>query len=972
MSAAAHTLGPTCILHDDEPTNGPSNSSDPPPIKAQFFYVSSVPIDDPLSPLPPISSDTKSSQAHQPQPFSARDNAALTDAWQGIEPVLASAPGKNIKSPSRPQLAERGRTLGELVRFPRFKGDGRTPLLGAQSKDGQPVTAAKGPADRASVKSLELPPSTNTILSSHQQLTKLPTAEQGERSPDEPVERRSQRLRRRLSPFRKRKTPEEGLSSSSLQSHVLQSDGASDTDISGRPFARAPTLGSLDGQDDHGLSTTAENSAIPGKDVTGAIGSPPVNSKLHNVFHAHKDGGEKRQDHQHGEAEVFVPVGISRLHLVEMPDLLMKPIYWSPVNDISAVLRGTWFYATTMLPVEPDVANWLETGYQELKPWTETWQDELNSCIEIGAAAEMKIVYRLFPEKKSSRPGSRAEAKPDEMDVPVDPISLADGQILQHEYLAAGPQNEKFRTWAPDSSQRYKNHRVIYVNANRAQILRPSLAPSISRNRKPLAAVRKGREIGVPVIRGFNRGAWEEIYPSNRLNIRAAHAKVGAYMSQSRNANLQYQHNSCPACRAEEQKHVPQVTDLVLVIHGIGQKLSEKMDSFHFTHAINSFRREINVELSSEIVQGNIRKEQGGIMVLPINWRLTVSFDDEMEAKNGNEQNQFQLEDITPDTLPAIRSLISDVMLDIPYYLSHHKQKMISAVIREANRVYRLWCRNNPGFHESGRVHLIAHSLGSAMAMDILSNQPTKPPKQIEASLNQIDETIFEFDTRSLFCCGSPAAFFLLLNKAALIPRSGRQKPGTDGEDERGVTAEAGTYGCLAVDNIYNVMAAYDPITYRMNATVDSEFAATLRPAIIPSVRQGLLASMGLKWGGPSSSRTYGLASSLASASTQRPSMNKMPSTIEMDTHNFTREELAERRMFLLNDNGQIDFTLSVDGGPLDFQYWNMLSAHSSYWIRQDFVRFLVIEIGRQQGREGTLVALTAQKKRVFKAGKIA
>ncbi|ERF68934.1 hypothetical protein EPUS_08168 [Endocarpon pusillum Z07020] len=968
MSAAAHTLGPTCILHDDEATNGPSNSSDPPPIKTQFFYVSSVPIDDPLSPLPPVSSDTKSSQAHQPKPFSARDNAALIDAWQGIEQVLASTSGKIIESRSRPELGERGRTLGELVRFPRFKGDGKTPVLGAQSKDGQLVTAAKDLADRASVQSLELPPSTNTILSSRRESPKLPSTEQGERSPVDPVERRSQRLRRRLSPFRKRKTLEEDLSSSSLRSPVPQLDGAADTDISGRPFVRASTLDSLDGQDDHRFPVTPGNSDTPGKDITGGIGSPPVPSELHSVFHAHKDGDENRQDQEHAEEKVFVPVGISRLHLVEMPDLLMKPIYWSPVNDISTVLRGTWFYATTMLPVEPDVANRLEMGYQELKPWTETWQDELNSCVEIGAAAEMKIVHRLFPERTSSRPGSGAETKPDEMDASAKRTLLAEGQTLQHEYLAAGPQDEKFRTWSPDSSQRYKNHRVMYVNSNQAQILRPSLAPSITRNRRPLAAVRKGRDIGVAVVRGFNRRAWEKIHPPNKMDMRAAHAKVGAYMSQSGNADMQYQHNSCPICRVEEQQHVPQVTDLVLVIHGIGQKLSERMDSFHFTHAINSFRREVNVELSSEIVQGNIRKEQGGIMVLPINWRLTVSFDDEVETKNGNGENKFQLEDITPDTLPAIRSLISDVMLDIPYYLSHHKQRMTSAVIREANRVYRLWCRNNPGFHESGKVHIVAHSLGSAMAMDILSNQPTKPPRQTEVSSNQIDESMFEFDTRSLFCCGSPAAFFLLLNKAALIPRSGRQKPGIDGADERGVTGEAGTYGCLAVDNLYNVMAPYDPITYHMNAAVDSEFAATLKPAVIPSIRQGILASIGLKWGGPSSSRPYGPAS----ASTQRPSMNKMPSTIEMDTHDFTREELAEKRMFLLNDNGQIDFTLSIDGGPLDFQYWNMLSAHSSYWIRQDFVRFLVIEIGRQQGREGTLAALTAQKKRVFKAGKIA
>jgi hypothetical protein len=43
-----------------------------------------------------------------------------------------------------------------------------------------------------------------------------------------------------------------------------------------------------------------------------------------------------------------------------MPDLKMEPIYWAPVGDIADVVRGTWFYKDTMLPVETPVANMLE------------------------------------------------------------------------------------------------------------------------------------------------------------------------------------------------------------------------------------------------------------------------------------------------------------------------------------------------------------------------------------------------------------------------------------------------------------------------------------------------------------------------------------------------------------------------------------------------------------------------------------
>jgi hypothetical protein len=128
--------------------------------------------------------------------------------------------------------------------------------------------------------------------------------------------------------------------------------------------------------------------------------------------------------------------------------------------------------------------------------------------------------------------------------------------------------------------------------------------------------------------------------------------------------------------------------------------------------------------------------------------------------------NYFTLDDITLKTIPAVRSLISDVMLDIPYYLSHHKPHMVKAVIKEANRIYLLWCKNNPGFDKTGRVHLIAHSLGSAMALDILSNQPTKLPKENHNFSRKPMSERFQFDTTTLIFVGSPAGFFLLLNRS--------------------------------------------------------------------------------------------------------------------------------------------------------------------------------------------------------------
>lgn len=420
----------------------------------------------------------------------------------------------------------------------------------------------------------------------------------------------------------------------------------------------------------------------------------------------------------------------------------------------------------------------------------------------------------------------------------------------------------------------------------------------------------------------------------------------------------------CPGCKAEKER--AQVTDLILVVHGVGQKLAERVESFHFTHAINAFRRAVNLELSSEAVGAVLRPDQNGIMVLPVNWRHNLSFEDggpmREEDLVSRPMDGFTLKDIEPGSIPAVRSMISDVMFDIPFYMSHHKPKMIQAMIGEANRVYRLWCKNNPSFSSRGRVHLIGHSLGSAMAIEVLSKQPTIPPSpDLERLL--VQTTHFEFDTKNLFLLGSPAGFFLLLERGRLVPRRGRQKPGADPSDTvaSNVVGETGTFGCLAVDNIYNILAKEDPIAYLLNGAVDPVYSSSLKTAYVPAASTGFFQSIG-----QSVRRGFVPSASAASAAaaphTIKPPTVRLPSQLELEVHDFTREEIAERKAYLLNDNGQLDYYLRSGGGPLDVQYLNMLSAHTSYWTNQDLIRLICTEVGRRPGRANTLPSMRAVK----------
>lgn len=607
-----------------------------------------------------------------------------------------------------------------------------------------------------------------------------------------------------------------------------------------------------------------------------------------------------------------------------------------------------------MIPVPTEVANQLEAGYRELRPYSETWRDELRCAIDVGPLGEEKVSHRLWPAEDDQ--AGRDRLGTEDTVISTDPFCAA--RCFRGEAAAQGsidPEPGHDPTNPPRKS--YSSYHVLYKDTDHAFLLKPSLKPSAYYGRRPVAKIMRGMTIGIPVVRGFDRDAWERLHDKKATPKDDKKAGTAASADNTRLS-------VCPACKAQKQRG--QVTDLILVCHGIGQKFAERVESFHFTHAINAFRREVNLELGNPGVQGILREGQNGIMVLPVNWRHTLKFEDggpmtdDDKASHGHDG--FGLKDIEPNTIPAVRSMISDIMFDIPFYMSHHKGKMIEALVKEANRVYRLWCRNNPGFHEHGRVHLIGHSLGSAMAVDILSRQPNRPP-ELDLSLPLPKADFFEFDTTNLFLVGSPAGFFLLLERGALMPRRGRRKPGADAGDvhAKNVTAEAGTFGCLAVDNIYNVLAKEDPIAYLLNGTIDPVYAAGLKTAYVPSTATSMFKYVG----DTMRSIIPGVAAAgppEIGGAAAKPATIRLPSQLELEVHDFTREELAERKAYLLNDNGQVDYYLHSGTGPLEIQYLNMLSAHSSYWASRDFIRMLCMEVGRRPGKAFAIPAMKAQK----------
>lgn len=233
-----------------------------------------------------------------------------------------------------------------------------------------------------------------------------------------------------------------------------------------------------------------------------------------------------------------------------------------------------------------------------------------------------------------------------------------------------------------------------------------------------------------------------------------------------------------------------EIEHLVLITHGIGQLLGLRMESVNFVHDVNTLRKTIkSVYTTSEDLRA-LNSEIGGgpgnsrVQVLPVCWRHLLDFPRKREEKKSEqdiglattEEDEYpSLDDITIEGVAFARSLISDLALDVLLYQSAYREQISEIVFKEANRIYNLFVERNPGF--KGKVHIMGHSLGSAIMFDILCRQQ-EMKKQVEQSKNPLriwpSETrkpatkdprdlTFDFEVDDFYCLGSPIGLFQML-----------------------------------------------------------------------------------------------------------------------------------------------------------------------------------------------------------------
>ncbi|KAF8975874.1 hypothetical protein BGZ46_008770 [Entomortierella lignicola] len=522
---------------------------------------------------------------------------------------------------------------------------------------------------------------------------------------------------------------------------------------------------------------------------------------------------------------------------VNIHNMEIKPVYW--LGPTYEVRRAVWFMQVDgkFVPCPDNLSQQLEIGYKKHQPW-------ITPVATPIIDASGKEVFEEKPEKSWPLFGS------------------------------------------------FLSQYAIFTDANHAWLLSDDTASKIAKSIFTKVALNATLG-GTHLIRGYDE---VEKFMSKK-DEDAQKKKDGADTKRKEPSEFQKKQEAIQTLKqktkrlTEEEKDTIQesheiedysneeeaeersIDHLILVIHGIGQKLGDRMEAINFIHDVNVMRRTMK-ETSATFAPhpptnspkdqtGSEKDKEGknstnpklsGVQLLPVEWRRQITFgmaneDEEIQrdlSRPEAEESCPTMDDIMLDGVPTIRMLVSDVLMDVLLYMTpNYKRKMMEVVTEELNAVYRKFIHHNPEFLQNGgKVSIIGHSLGSLLALDILNHQPFSPDQYQPIPSSPVFEKFISFDNGSsnpvtldfpvanFFALGSPIGLFLLLKGCKLGARL----------SDASVTGESAVAPCFrpAVENMFNIFHRSDPVAHRVEPLISRSFGTQMRPALIPYHKGGL------------------------------------------------------------------------------------------------------------------------------------
>ncbi|OMP85025.1 putative phospholipase, mitochondrial [Diplodia seriata] len=661
-----------------------------------------------------------------------------------------------------------------------------------------------------------------------------------------------------------------------------------------------------------------------------------------------------------GMLKAKVPVNEDFLFDVDVEERELAPAYW--IGAVYDVRRGTWFYqesATSLRPCDENLANQLEEGYIKIKPWRFAKQERPRS------ASQPKTRPTSMPpgeDPNKSMKGIQRSATTASASGDSGPDSAPE---------SSAPEPSDSPVPEPPKTHRlfgaHMNSVVTYQDSATAWLLTDDFLSRMSSTMYQRFAG-GGHFAGVKLIRGYvdlkaekekekekakKKSAKDEkddkdastdakAEASSKLEPKAVETSSGEQSeveetpSHARRRTLERQMSNLMAStdpqdlekqeeevrkRAEreiredykEQEGEEQgreIEHLLLVTHGIGQRLGMRMESVNFVHDVNTLRKTLKSVYAGsadlQALNGEVDKlpKNCRVQVLPIVWRHLLDFPKQSLKHNRREfdlgdahsieDDEYpSLENITVEGVPAVRNLITDLALDVLLYQSPaYKSHISRIVLQECNRIYKLFKDRNPEFN--GKVSLVGHSLGSAIMFDLLCQQKEERTRGERHKHHRRSEDLrLDFDVEDFYALGSPIGLFQMLHGKTIAARISQSKlhPETQMQTDDPFLADPARPSSSSQENhfeittsspkcqrIFNVFHPTDPISYRLEPLISPAMSA-LKPQPLPYTKKGIFgapvaqgltgigARVGQSVSGLWSSLSSGIASSLLNRS---------------------------------------------------------------------------------------------------------
>ncbi|KAI9725596.1 MAG: hypothetical protein M1828_003084 [Chrysothrix sp. TS-e1954] len=666
---------------------------------------------------------------------------------------------------------------------------------------------------------------------------------------------------------------------------------------------------------------------------------------------------------------VKVPVNEDYLFDVDVKSRELGPAYW--LGPIYEVRRGTWFDGSSLKPVEENLAVQLEEGFLRTQPWKNAPPDSRSASrirSESGSrdqTSETTVRNDVEQSDNATREtgSSSAKVKSSKISHVVskskDNIIVPPPPLLTHRLF--GPYMNRVATYQDSSTawilsddflsrmsssmfQRFGGGQgTKYV---RGYTEPPKKKPPKDGKRPttPTTSTHKDREgrtaQAVPENHAeddfnsrqasSNRGDVEQGTPSEAEGAALERGTSIERLERQMSSLVQSASPEDPEKQEEEARQREQreiendyrevsgeqqdreVEHLILVTHGIGQRLGARFETFNFIHDVNELRKTLkavygaapdlqalNSEMDSE--QKNCR-----VQVLPICWRHMLDFphqgvrhnrqENDIADMSLHEEEEYpNLQAITVDGVPALRNIVADLALDVLLYQTPaYKEHISRIVVKECNRIYKLFKSRNPTFE--GKISLLGHSLGSAIMFDILCDQKMQRATFDRSQYAENRDMRLDFSVEDFYCFGSPIGLFQMLKGRTIAGRTNPNKVTLDGLPDSldeptlepphsklpgHALTEAQRDAMISSPKcrqLFNIFHPTDPIGYRLEPLI-APAMASMKPQALPYTKKnffgapmgqgftGIPAKVGQSFSGMWSNFSSGLASSFINRS---------------------------------------------------------------------------------------------------------